>query len=193
MNWLPKDKEKRKQLFLAVIITVGVVVLIIFGLIDPQIKGIADTKEKIKAAQDKLQTIHDAIQKANEITLQLADVTSTLSHAEEDMASGDVLYWTIGTVNNSKAGFKVEIPTVGQPVKSDVDLLGHFPYKQAKFTVNGTAYYHDFGKFIAAFENKYPHIRVVNLSLEPTSEAGANGEKLAFSMELIALIKSDEP
>ena len=193
MNWLPKDKEKRKQLVLALIITVAVVVLIVFGLIRPQMEGISNTKEKIKAAQDKLQSVHDAIQKANEISLQLADVNSTLSRAEEDMASGDVFLWTIDTVRNFKADYKVEIPTVGQPVKSDVDLLGHFPYKQAKFTVNGSAYYHDFGKFIAAFENKYPHIRVVNISLEPTSEAGASGEKLAFSMELIALIKSDEP
>lgn len=189
MNWLPKDKEKRKQLILALFSTVVLVVIIVFGLIRPQYDGISKTKEKIKAAQGTLQSVEDAIKQSDAISLQLADVNLALSHSEEDMASGDVFLWTINTIRNFKADYKVEIPTVGQPTMGDVDLLGHFPYRQAKFTVNGTAYYHDLGKFIAAFENKYSHIRVVNLTLEPVSEGGANNEKLAFSMDIIALIK----
>jgi hypothetical protein len=193
MNWLPKDKEKKKQLILALICTVGLLGLIVFGLIRPQYDSIARTKDKIKVAQDKLESVKDTIKRANEISLQLADANSALSHSEEDMASGDIFAWAFDMIRNFKAGYKVDIPTVGQPAISDVNLLGHFPYKQAKFTVNGTAYYHDFGKFIADFETKYPHIRVVNISLEPTAEAGANKEKLTFSMDIIALIKPNEP
>jgi hypothetical protein len=192
MNWLPKDKEKRKQLILALISAVGLVMIIIFGLIRPQYDAIKKTKDKIKAAQDKLESVQDTIKRANEISLQLADANAALSHSEADMASGDVFAWAFDTIRNFKADYKVEIPTVGNPTSGEMNLLGRFPYRQAKFTVNGTAYYHDLGKFIAAFENKFPHIRIVNISMEPTGDAGANSQKLAFSMDIIALIKPNE-
>ena len=51
-----------------------------------------------------------------------------------------------------------------------------FPFKQVKFTITGTAYYHDLGKFIANFENTFPHIRVVNLQIQP--DPSASDEKL---------------
>ncbi|HEY1719113.1 MAG TPA: hypothetical protein VGH42_12575 [Verrucomicrobiae bacterium] len=189
MNWLPKDKEKRKQLVLALLSTVVLLVVILLGLIRPQYEAISKTNVKIAAARAKLQSVEDTIKKADTLSLELADANLTLSHFEADMASGDVYSWTYDTIRSFKADYKVEIPTIGQPAMSDVDLLPRFPYKQLKVTVNGTAYYHDLGKFIADFENKFPHIRVVNLTLEPASDAGANNEKLAFSMDIIALIK----
>jgi len=189
MNWLPKNREKRKQLILALASTVLFLAVIIFGLIRPQYEGISKTKEKIADARAKLQKAEDTIKQVDAISLQLSDANLTLSHAESDMASGDVYSWTYDTIRGFKSDYKVEIPTIGQPVMSDVDLLAHFPYKQLKVTVTGTAYYHDLGKFIADFENKFPHIRVVNLTLEPASDTGGNSEKLAFSMDIIALIK----
>jgi Tfp pilus assembly protein PilO len=73
----------------------------------------------------------------------------------------------------------------------DVDLLAHFPYRELKVTVTGTAYYHDLGKFIADFENEFPHIRIVNLTVEPTASVTQNNsEKLTFSMEIVALVKA---
>ena len=74
-----------------------------------------------------------------------------------------------------------------------MDLLPHFPYKQLKVTVNGTAYYHDLGKFIADFENTYPHARVVNLTIDPAGGTGDDSEKLAFRMDIIALINPNGP
>jgi len=68
-------------------------------------------------------------------------------------------------------------------------LLPAFPFKQVKFAVTGTAYYHDLGRFIADFENTYPHIRVANLQVQP-GDAGDGAEKLSFRMEVIALVKS---
>jgi hypothetical protein len=82
----------------------------------------------------------------------------------------------------------VDIPNVGQPSAGDCELLGGFPYKQIRFSLSGSAYYHDLGKFVADFENKFVHCRVVNLSLEPSGEPAA-GEKLNFKMDVIALVK----
>ncbi len=75
----------------------------------------------------------------------------------------------------------------------EVDLLSKFPYKQLKVTVNGTAYYHDLGKFIADFENTYPHARITNLTLEPAGNTGDNSEKLAFRMDIVALTNPTVP
>jgi hypothetical protein len=84
----------------------------------------------------------------------------------------------------------VDVSVTSQSPISDVDLLPDFPYKQLKMTVGGMAFYHDFGKFIADFENTFPHIRIVNLSLESGSGTGDNAEKLNFRIDIIALVKT---
>jgi hypothetical protein len=83
----------------------------------------------------------------------------------------------------------VDIPDIGRPDVETMDLLPSFPFKQVKFTITGTSYYHDLGKFIADFENTFPHIRVVNLQLQPAQAAGGD-EKISFKMDVIALVKS---
>jgi hypothetical protein len=187
MNKLPK--EKRDQLVLVIIFTVMLIVLIYLGLIRPQYATIARIQNDIKAAQGKLLDIESAIKKSDQTTTALFDISDTLSHAEEDMVTGDPFTWTFDTIRHFKTPYKVEIPNIGQPTTGDVDLLANFPYKQLKFTISGTAYYHDLGDFIAHFENTYPHIRVVNMTLDPVGGMGDDGEKLSFKMDIIALIK----
>jgi hypothetical protein len=72
----------------------------------------------------------------------------------------------------------------------DVDLIPQFPYKQAKISLSGVAFYHDLGKFISDFENTFPHMRIVNLTVEPANGTGADSEKLSFRLEIVALVKS---
>jgi hypothetical protein len=45
------------------------------------------------------------------------------------------------------------------------------------------------GKFIADFENKFPHVRVANLIIQPAQTSGSNDEKLSFKMDVIAPVK----
>ena len=69
-------------------------------------------------------------------------------------------------------------------------MLPQFPYKQASLTVSGSAYFYDFGPFLAGLENEFPYIRILNLSLEPIpSLAPVEQEKLAFKMEFVFLVK----
>jgi hypothetical protein len=112
-----------------------------------------------------------------------------LGRAEEDVASGDLYAWTVDTFRRFKAAYHVDIPTVGQPSQSDCDLIGDFPYKQIRFSLTGTAYYHDLGKFVADFENKFPHCRVLNLTADPSVGGPTSGEKLNFRMDIVALVK----
>jgi hypothetical protein len=187
MSFLPKNRQKRNQFF----ITLGVTVLLIagigFGLIRPQYVNLSSIRKQTTDTQTKLKGVQRIVSEADSDSTELDDLVAQLGTAEQDMATGDVYAWTIDTIRHFKANYKVEIPEIGQPSISQVDILPNFPYKQLKFSIRGTGYYHDIGKFIADFENKFPHMRVVNLDMDP---AGGDTEKLSFRMDIIALVKS---
>jgi hypothetical protein len=187
MNKLPK--EKRDRLILVVISTVVALVAIYFGLIRVQHATIDQIKSDTNTAQNKLLSVEDAIKKSEATRTSLYDINDTLSHAEEDMASGDTYAWTVDTIRHFKTSYKVDTAVGDRPTTGDVDILAGFPYKQLKFNISGTAHYHDLGKFICDLENKYPHIRVVNLVIDPVGGTGDDAEKIAFNMNIIALIK----
>jgi Tfp pilus assembly protein PilO len=191
MNKLPK--EKRDQLILVCMGTLLLLILIVFGLIRPQYDNISAINAKINAARKDLQSKEDTIKKADTVSTQLADLTYTLSQAEGDLVSGDPAQWIYNTIRNFKEHYKVDISVNSQLSMGEVDLLPHFPYKQLKVTLGGTAYYHDLGKFIADFENAFPHARFANLTLEPVGGTGDNSEKLTFRMDIIALANPTGP
>ncbi len=68
------SKEKRDQLILVGLGTLGLLVLIIYGLIHPQYGAIKKTNEEINAAQGDLQTKQDTIKLADTVSNQLADI-----------------------------------------------------------------------------------------------------------------------
>jgi hypothetical protein len=180
-------KEKTNQLIIVAAGTAALLAVIIFGLIRSQYHSLSQIKNDTSAAQTQLQNVTDTIKRSDTVEAELIDASYNLSQGEQDMASGDIYAWTYDTIRRFKAQYKdVDIPQIGQPEIGDVDLLPNFPYKQVKFVVSGTAYYHDLGKFVADFENSFPHIRLINLTLQPS---GAGNEKLSFSMDIIALVK----
>jgi hypothetical protein len=183
------SKEKRNQLILVVVGTLLVLGVIGFAVIRPQYDGLANIARTKKAELVKLQQTKDTIKNADETANKLADTSYSLEQAENDIASGDVFAWTYDAIRRFKPSYKVEIPTISQPAMGDVDLLPQFPYKQLKISVSGTAFYHDLGKFISDFENTFPHMRVVNLTVEPLNGSGADTEKLSFRMDIVALVK----
>jgi len=182
---------KRNHLIIVIAVTIVVVCCIYFFLIQSQ------KEENIKLAHDtidrhgELEVIKKSIAQANVTDANLTEITLQLSHAEEDVVTGDAYAWIYDTIRRFKSTYHVDIPNIGQPTISDVDVLAGFPYKQVKVSLSGTAYYHDLGKFFADFENTYPHVRLVNLSLEPVGlgPASTSNEKLTFRVELVALIK----
>lgn len=182
------SKDKRNQLILVVFCTAAVLVLMWFNLIRPRYRALSQISAVQKTEMNKLADIQNGIKQANAIAAQLDQQMQALTNAESDMASGDLYSWTFNTLRQFKASYPVDIPDIGHPVVTPVDLLPDFPFKQVKFTVTGTAYYHDLGKFVADLENKFPHMRIVNLQLQP-SDTG-NGEKLLFKMDMIELVKS---
>jgi hypothetical protein len=183
------SKDKRNQLALVLACTVVVIALMWFELIQPRYAAIRQVVASQSVAQKKLEGIQTAIKHANTTATELTNVTQTLSDAESDMASGDLYSWTYNTIRLFKTQYQVDIPEIGHPDVGTMDLFPAFPFKQVKFSINGTAYYHDLGKFIADFENTFPHIRVVNLQIQP-ADTTSGAEKLSFKMDIVALVKS---
>jgi hypothetical protein len=183
------SRKKRNQLITVIVVTLAILALIGFGLIRPQYNSLSAIAQARKDADNKLQSIKHAIANSDAIANEWNETTYALAHTEEDMASGDLYSWTYDTIRHFKQSYKVEIPEIGQPTIGESDLLPSFPYKQIQFAIHGTVYYHDLGKFIADFENKFPHFRMVRLVVEPAASADSNNEKLSFRMEIITLVK----
>lgn len=184
------SKEKRNQFIVVLVCAAAVLALMWLYLIQPRYAALSRSATAQKNANDKLAGIQSTIKHASATAAELTGEMQVLSNAETDMASGDLYSWTYNTIRLfNKPSYHVDIPDIGHPDVGAMNLLPGFPYKQVKFTVTGTAYYQDLGKFIADFENKFPHIRVVNLQMQPTDLASGS-EKLAFKMDVIVLVKS---
>lgn len=180
---------KRNQLIGVVLATVGLICLVFFLMIQPQKEKNITLGRKIAEETRKLKKYKDDIKQMDATTAALAELNQQLDHAEEDVASGDLYAWTYDTMRRFKAAYHVDIPNIGQPDQRDCDLFSNFPYRQIRFSLIGTAYYHDLGKFIADFENKFPHCRVINVAADATSTGPGGGEKLNFRLEVVALVK----
>jgi Tfp pilus assembly protein PilO len=180
---------KRNQLILVLMVTAVLIGAVYFLLISPQNSQNSQLINQTKDRQADLDKYKKIISEAQTTSNQLASVSLQLDNAERDIATGDTYAWIYDTIRRFKANYHVDIPTIGQPSIGDVDLIPNFPYKQVRITLNGTAYYHDLGKFIADFENNFPHIRLVNLSLQPDNDANGIAEQLSFRVDLVALIK----
>lgn len=193
MNFGKLSKEKRNHLLLVCLVTLAALSGLGFGLVKFQFRSLASLAEKKAASEQKLEKMRDGIKYADRLESEVAKAKEKLEQHEKDMAAGVDLYaWAIRTLGDFKARYKgIDIPKINpNPDVVDVNLLPKFPYKQATFTVSGTAYYYDLGRFVADLENTFPFIRVVNLDID---QAGGTipkeKEKLAFRMDIVALVK----
>jgi Tfp pilus assembly protein PilO len=179
---------KRNQLIMVVLATVAAIALIFMFLINPEKAEITRQGKELKSRLAELQDMREAIKKSAEMANKYAVISNQLAAAEADVAGGDINAWTFNTIRHFKAAYHLEIPGVGQPSSGEVDLLPGMPYRQVKLNLSGTGYFHDLGKFAADFENNFPHMRLVNLGLEPSPTASAP-ERLAFHFDVVALVK----
>lgn len=186
------SKEKRNQLVLVVMLTGCALAALWFGLIKFQQQSLDQLAQSKNSAEQKLDQVKQAIETADLVEVQLGEASQRLAKIESTMASGDLYAWTITTLRKFKVGYRVEIPQFSQiDGPKDMNMLPAFPYKQANMTISGTAFYNDLGKFISDFENQFPYMRVLNLSLEPLpSMVGADKERLSFRMEISTLVKN---
>ncbi len=196
------SKEKRDRLILVIILTIAISLGLWYGIITTRKERLIEAKANIRAAMDKLERAKRLVKQADTAEAQATAAVDQLKVIEDAMASGGDHYtWAILLLEKARARHDVKIIEVTRPVKGDVGLLAQFPYQAAIFTARGAGHYHDFGKFLADFENSFPYFRVQNISLAPgldsvvgtdSSTAVTGEENLSFRMEIVALIKPSQ-
>ena len=194
MNLSKLPKEKLNRLILVILATLIAIAGLYFGLIRRQNENLVRLAQQKAAAAKKLQVIREALHRADQIKAQLDEAKTALTGAESDIASGDLYAWVIDWLRQYKAPYKVEIPQFSQlGAPADVNLLPRFPYKQTTLTVAGTAHYHDLGRFLADLENQFPHVRLLNLSLDVNAvSTSVETETLSFKLDIVTLAKPNQ-
>ena len=197
MNKLPKDK--RDKIILVSIFTIAASAAIWFLLINSQRQTLRNVRAEVEKSREQLQRGNNILTTRTHVNEQYQEVAKKLQQRESAMAAPNDMYsWLIQTLNNFRLPYKVEIPQFGRELPSEVGVFAKFPYRAAVFNLQGTAYYHDFGKFLADFENAFPYIRVQNIELSPAGgegvgTAGGSTEKLNFRLELLTLVRPIAP
>jgi len=191
------SKEKRDRIILIAVVTLIISVATWMGLVSSQQKNLDHIDRQISEQTGKVDNAGRLIKSMSELQENLDEVNKNLLAIEESMASGDLYSWLILKVNHFRSNRNVDIPQFSRETPTSVGVLPSFPYKAAMFNLRGTAFYHDFGKFVADFENAFPYLRVQNIELESAANSSATStsdpEKLAFEMEIVALINPNAP
>src|SRR5947199_567381 len=191
------SKEKRDKLILVAIGAVAIVAGLWLGVVKTRREQIGLSQTKLEKAMEKLENARKIVSRSAQAEADMEAASTKLSAIEDIMASGDLYSWARLLMERACVGQEVKIIDVNRPGKGEVGLLAQFPYAAANFTVRGSAYYHDFGKFLADFENRFPYFRVQNLLLGASAEsllgaeasARAGEEKLQFKMDIVTLIR----
>jgi len=194
MNKLGKDK--RNQLILIGMGTVGVIAGLWFLLLAPQMEKIKTLNGKIATTKKEIDKRKIAAKESGKVEAKLAECRAKLCQIEQSMMpAGPTYAWVNSRLRQfNTPSYKVDMQVPGSPQPGPVAMIPGFPYDQLTVGVGGTAYYYDFGKFIADFENKFPCMRIQDLTLDPGGGGtGDDREKLAFRMDIIILTKNEAP
>ena len=190
-------REKRDQLILTALMSSMIMVALWMLLISPTRVALAKMAGEVGVTEDQLTDARRVVSRAGQIEVEMKATAFFLAAMERDMVEGDPNLWIRSILNDffgqSKRG--VELPSIGTPDLGEIGVLPDFPYKAMFFRLSGKGFYHDIGKFIADFENRYPYIRVQNLDLKPSGNAerfGPSGETLAYSFEIVVPVKPEE-
>lgn len=189
--------QKKQHLGAVAVGVVLVLVAIFLLLIRPAQASLAKIQVSITEAEKKYADAAKLVKSADLEEEKLTRREEQLGAVESTMVTGDANLWIRLTYEKfrTQAPYKVEIPNFPPPAVGDMVMIPDFPYKSASYRVSGSGYFHDFGKFLADFENYFPYMRVLNIDLGPeessaaAASAGEDREKLVFSFEVAALVK----
>jgi Tfp pilus assembly protein PilO len=184
-------QHKRKQLVLVCLGTLLVLAAAYYYMIRSQQQSLASISSSKQKAQERLDMIKREIAAAERFEKQLEQGQDQLKKLENGMASGDLYSWSINMIRDFKLSYRIDIPQFSQiDGPRDMNLIPRFPYKQASLSVAGTGHFHDLGRFVADFENRFPYMRILNVVLEPeTANNSETSEKLSFKMDVVMLVK----
>lgn len=185
--------QKRKRIILTSSIFLGVLAIIWFLLLLPARVQLQETIVQTGLAKTDMANAQRAVDNKERVKTDLTNAIARLQTVEAGIANGDILRWVINTFLSFQDEFNVKFDPFERAAGGAPKPLPGLPYEVAVFTVGGVGRYHDFGNFLAAFENRYPHLRIQYLGLEPATEVRSDPQtpgKLNIRMEVAVTIKS---
>jgi|GEM_PF-557701 len=199
MNKLSKEKQSR--IALVGMCAVGISVGLYFLVVQNQLDSMAASVRKTAEIHSKVDQANSFLKQSVTLEKRLAEVSEELDLREGDMVPDrdtyDAMLKTIRAFEASRRG--VFPLVIDQPRTNDLQLLPKFPYKVAIFHATGRGFYHEFGRFIADFENTFRLSQIVNLEVAPaglgnsglgvTPLTQADAELLVFNFDMIVPIK----
>ena len=193
IKYIPK--RKYHQMLMLVMGTGSATALIWFAFLNPAISSLKATTEQIAQWTGKLKTEKQHLGLAERFKNDVVTATMKLQAIEDEMPQGDLYRWVIKILLPFQAQHNVEFSSFEPP---QVEYLSRWPnvsYKSSMFSVVGVATYHNFGKFLADFENTYPYLTLRALELEPAGGNTGSSEderNLRFKIEFITPVKPTE-
>lgn len=168
------SKEKRDKLLMVGVATLIVVALWWNFVIGAQSDKLADYNRKVAALRDKVDKAERLSRLETVIGQNLQTSRRLLDSKQESMApSAGQRYWLLKLIDQFKKDYSMELLAISQPVEEEIGVLPKFPFRAAIFGVKASAQYHEFGRFVADFENAFPYLAIRNIRLEPEGDAGA--------------------
>jgi hypothetical protein len=190
-------KEKRDQLILTGLMSVMIIVAVWMLLVGPTRSALVALSGEVQSTADQLKEAQGLVARAGRIELEMKATGRFLTEMEKDMVEGDPNLWIRSTLNDfyRSAPRTMQLPAIGIPKDAEIGLLPDMPYKALVFQLSGSAYYHEVGKFIADFENRYPYVQVRNLDFRPDGSVGRFGpstELLSYTFDIVVPVKPQD-
>lgn len=191
------SKEKMQQVVLVWLFCAIITGLTWFFGVSAMNGKRAETAGESQKIQDKLDDGAKKKARKTDSKAKLEAVNKDLEQIQNGMAQGELFDWIDSKLNEfiTQNLLEVDIPSKTRGEVVEVGILPVTdPYKAVRYSVRGTAYFHDFGKFVSAFENNFPYMRLQNIELSPGGQFDvvSDPEKLTFRMDIVALLKPAE-
>lgn len=187
-----RPEQRSHKVIAAVLFNLTLVAGLWFAVLQPKQAELSARRKLLDEAQEKARAARRGITQAEKLASDLPLAQQRLAAMQAKIPSGDV-YRSVTRTFTSLQTNKVEIANLEPPRLGECRILPKIAYKTATFSVSGTAFYHDFGKFLALLENSFPHMRLQRLELEPTQfgdAVAAQQEQLNFKFEILTLVNS---
>lgn len=207
MNKLSKDK--RDKLILTVLLTAGVLGALYTFVLGGLKEKLNEASVQLISTKDKLAKAERMVGSASIIEADLLETQKQLARRQKDMApEGQYYYWFLKLLDQFRKEEGLEtnfILDITQPEFVAVGMYPVFPFEAASFGVRVSGSFHEIGRFLADFENRFPYLRIQDLQMAPEGELitgafGAPGDllpapvpsdngKIVAEFKVVALIK----
>jgi hypothetical protein len=184
------SKEKQTQLAIIIFVTVAAIGCIWYFIIDTANNNRAEAQRKAVEFRDKVDRAKRMLEQRTKIEQERTRATEELTLIEEGMAPGDKYAWFVPLLNKFSEPYKnVSLVKIEKDRPKDIEMIPKFPYTGTSFRVMVTAFYVDFGRYLADFENTFPYFQVQGIEVLPTSSPTEDKEKLDIRFEIVTLVK----